>query len=102
MKVIYVAGPYRAKTEIELENNIKAAEEVALILWLKGWAVICPHKNTAHFGGAAPDDVWLAGNLELLRRCDAIYMMKGWKWSEGAVAEYKFAKALNIKIVEEA
>ncbi len=33
MKLLYVAGPYRAKSEWQLEQNIRNAEAVALELW---------------------------------------------------------------------
>lgn len=57
MKVVYVAGPYRGPSEWAVKCNIEAAERVAIALWQQGYAVICPHKNTAFFGGAAPDEV---------------------------------------------
>ena len=51
MKVIYVAGKYTGKSEWETFLNIQHARVVAHDLWYKGWAVICPHSNTAFFGG---------------------------------------------------
>ena len=103
MKVIYVAGKYRARNEWELEMNLRHAEDVAIKLWAEGWAVICPHKNMAHFGGAVgmDDNIWLEGDLELLSRCDAIYMMSGWTTSEGATAERNLAKELGLEIYYE-
>ena len=56
MKVIYVSGAYRAPTEYEVGLNIRRAEEAAIRLWMDGWAVICPHKNTARLGGVVPDE----------------------------------------------
>ena len=68
MKVVYVAGPYRSTCEWQLEEFLRHAEDVSLKLWKEGWAVICPHKNTAHFGGALGilDSTWLQGDLEIL------------------------------------
>ncbi len=97
-KVIYVAGPYRAETEWQVVQNIRRAEETALELWKMGWVVICPHKNTAMFGGALPDEVILEGDLELLRRCDAIYLMKGWQLSDGASREREYARHHNMPL----
>lgn len=99
MKVIFVSGPYRAATEREVVNNIRRAEAAALRLWREGWAVICPHLNTAHFGGYCEDSTWLAGDLEILRRCDAIYMLPGWENSEGASAEFTVAKHAGLEIL---
>ena len=106
MKVIYVAGKYNAPTEWELVLNIRHAETEARKLWKQGWAVICPHKNTAHFGGLLDDPIadrnmWLDGDLEMIRRCDAIYMIQGWEKSGGAVEELKLAKELDLEILYE-
>lgn len=100
MKVVYIAGSYRADTEWGLIENIRRAEEAAIMFWQMGWAVICPHKNTAHFGGLCDDEVWLEGDMEILRRCDAIYMCEGWHKSVGATAEYELAKELGLQIID--
>jgi hypothetical protein len=99
MKIIYVAGPYRADTIRGMVENIRRAEVAALHLWKSGWAVICPHKNTELFDGHCADDVWLRGDLEILARCDAVYMVKGWENSEGAKAEHDLARSLGLTTI---
>ena len=99
MRVMFISGPYRAKTESELEDHIRTAEKAAIHFWQRGWAVFCPHKNSAHFGGLCPDSHWLDGDLEILRRSDAICMIKGWSQSEGAKAELKLAEELGKEII---
>lgn len=101
MKVVYVAGPYRAPTEYGVAQNIRRAEELALRAWRAGAAVVCPHKNTAFLGGACADEVWLAGDLELLRRCDAVLCVPGWWGSRGAAGEVALARALGLPVFEE-
>lgn len=101
MKVAYIAGPYRGKTHYEIEQNIRAAEAVAIKYWKLGYAVICPHKNTAHFDGLATDDIWLEGDLELLRRSDVIVMMPNWAFSDGARTEYSEAMDFGKEIIYE-
>ena len=103
MKVIYIAGRYRASCEWELETFLRKAEDAAIKLWSEGWAVICPHKNTAHFGGAngIEDQVWLNGDLEILKRCDAIYMLDNWRESSGAKIEREHAIFNNLDIYYE-
>ncbi len=100
--LVYVAGPYRAGSEWGLVENIRNAESVALLAWSLGCAVICPHKNTAHFGGAMnlPDEVWLRGDMTMLRRCDAVVLCPGWRRSAGTLAEVAEAEALGIPVVE--
>jgi len=101
MKVAFISGKYRSETVAGIVANIRAAEKVAAAYWLKGYAVICPHKNTALFDGLAPDSVWLEGDLELLRRADAIVMVPGWENSSGAKAELAEAVRLGLEVIME-
>ena len=98
MKLVYVAGPYRASREWQVVENIRRAEAIALEVWLMGAACICPHKNTALFGGSAPDETWLRGDLEIVRRCDALILAPGWELSKGTLVEIELAKQLKLPI----
>src|SRR3990167_5628921 len=98
MKVVYIAGPFRAPNSWAMEQNIRRAETLALEVWRKGAAAICPHTNTRFYQGAAPDEVWLNGDLEILRRCDAVLMVEGWERSQGAGAEGEYARRLGIPV----
>ncbi len=98
MKVAYLAHPFRAKSYWGIFGNVRRAEVVALALWNMGIAVICPGKNTENFDGAAPDTVWLQGDLEFLRRSDLVVMAPGWKASVGAQTEWDEATRLCIPI----
>jgi hypothetical protein len=96
MKVVYVAGPFRGPSAWDIECNIRRAETLALEVWRLGAAALCPHCNTRFFQNAAPDEVWLKGDLELLRRCDAIIVTEDWERSSGARAEVDFAVKHSI------
>lgn len=98
MKVIYVAGPFRGPSAWEIECNIRRAETLALEVWRLGAAALCPHTNTRFFQNAAPDSVWLEGDLELLRRCDAVILTEDWVRSSGARAEVEFADKLGLPV----
>ena len=97
-KIVYIAGPYRADSEWEVKQNIDRAEAVALKYWRAGYAVFCPHKNSSFMGGSCPDETWLEGGLEILKRCDAIVMMSGWGNSRGSCKEIELARELNIPV----
>lgn len=96
----YVAGAYRAPTSWGVECNITRAREVAAFLWANGFPALCPHTNTAHFSGS--DELFLAGTLEMLRRCDAVVLVPGWESSAGTLSEIAEAKRLGIPVYEEA
>lgn len=102
MKVIYISGPYRdPRGEYYVRQNIRAAETAALVVWQHGAVALCPHKNTASFGGAfeIPDETWLHGDLELVRRCDAVWALNGWQMSQGARLEIALAQRLKLPIL---
>jgi hypothetical protein len=98
MKVVYVAGPFRGPSAWDIEQNIRRAEELALEAWRLGAAVICPHTNTRFFQGAAPDDIWLIGDLAILARCDALVTTPDWERSSGARAEVMLAQGMNLPV----
>jgi len=100
MKVIYIAGPFRAENAWRVEQNIRAAEETALDLWNCGYAVICPHANTRYFDGAIDANMFLEGDLEILSRCDALFMLPKWETSVGATEERRFAVSRNIPVFD--
>ncbi len=103
MKVAYVSGPYRGKHCWDRLLNIWRARQAAIELWRQDYAVICPHMNTAWFDSHGCD--WLKGDIEFIKRLDPehdfLYMLKRWRTSPGAIAEWLVAKELNIKIVYE-
>jgi len=98
MRLAYVAGRYRSPTLRGIVENIQAAERVALNLWRIGFATLCPHKNTAYFDGAMPDETWLSGDLVMLARCDLLVTVPGWEESVGARAEVDFAELHEIPV----
>jgi len=100
MKLVYVAGPFRAPNSWEIEQNIRRAETLALEVWRAGFAALCPHCNTRFFQGAADDKIWLEGDLEMLRRCDAMILVPGWGKSSGTRAEITEAERLEIPVFQ--
>lgn len=103
--VVYVAGPFRAMNDDgtpnqwQQEQNIRRAEELALEVWYMGGAAMCPHTNTRFYQGAAPDNVWLEGDLALLAKCEAILLTPDWRRSVGATAEHNFAREHGIPVL---
>ena len=102
MEIIYVAGRYRADSENEVFENIMHARREAEKLWREGWAVICPHTNSIFMGSRlGGDDKFIEGDLEILARCDTIYMLTGWVESVGARQELELARSLKLEVIYE-
>ena len=97
--LLYIVGPYSGKNHEEISENIKRAEDVSISLIRNGFHVITPHKNTAHYEVYEDDDLtrdsWIAMNLDILSRCDGIYVMKGYTKSTGSLKEIDYAKSCN-------
>lgn len=96
MKVVYVAGPFRADTPWLIEKNVRTAEAVCLDLWQNGFVPICPHTQTRFFQNSAPDQAFVEGTLEMMRRCDAVVVLPGWETSTGTCGEIDEAERLGL------
>lgn len=98
MKNVYVAGRYRGKSEYEVTQNIRAAEDVGVALLRAGHVPWIPHKAFAYLGGAADDSVFLNADLWLMRKCDAVVVVPGWETSSGTKAEIAEAEKRGIPV----
>jgi hypothetical protein len=99
--ILYVAGPYRSERgEYFVRQNIRAAEEVALQVWSLGAVALCPHKNTAGFGGYLPDPVWLHGDLILLSVCQGLVLVPNWSLSAGTRVEVAWALEHSLPVFQ--
>ena len=99
MKLIYIAGPYRGPNSWAIEQNIRRAEDAAALVWKAGLAALCPHANSRHMDGVTTDENFLAGTMEMLRRCDAVLLVEGWKRSTGARDEVTEAMRLGKPVM---
>lgn len=99
MEVAYISGKYRGKTIAEIEENIALARRAAKKLWKDGYAVICPHMNTAFLDGVVADDRFLEADIEILKRCDVVFMLPNWRQSEGAKKERECAHGRMMPVL---
>lgn len=102
LRLVYIAGPYRGPHEFAVRQNVRAAEALAVEVWRLGAVAVCPHKNTSGLGGVVPDAAFLAGVLEILRRCDAVLVTGNWRDSAGARVEVAEAGRLGLPVFDNA
>lgn len=126
LPVVYVAGPYRSSLGLlGVAYNIATAWMCTHRLWDLGVVPICPHLNSAFMSevprqwtaspvrfdsnegppaisGSDPimESVFLDGDLELVRRCDAVYLLPGWGGSRGACQERHLALDLKLPVFD--
>lgn len=105
MKIAYISGSYRNKSINGVFENIIKARQVAIKYWKKGYSVLCPHLNTGLMDGSCPDDTWIKGDLEFIKRLipgiDVVVMMQDWQLSEGAVTEHHEAQKRGLEVIYE-
>lgn len=98
LKLVYVAGPFSGVDSWAVAENVRNAERVGLEVARAGFFPVIPHANTHLFDrvSGVPDELWIEGTLELMRRCDAVVLVPGWERSKGTAGE--IAEALLLKI----
>jgi hypothetical protein len=99
---VYVAGPFRGSSPGEVEQNIRRAERAAFEVAKAGAVPVCPHSMYRFFDRTLSDAFWLSATIELLDRCDALYLSTGWKKSKGSLGEVERAKLLKLPIFDPA
>lgn len=98
--LIYLAGPYTAKTDEDLSENIQEAENISKLLWREGHTVISPHLNTKHFEKTLTGIDWVDRYERVIVACDCIILLDNWKDSPGTLRELDIAMDNNIPIFE--
>lgn len=110
MKLVYIAGPYRAATRSAIDLNIARARGRALDLVEQSftelrseWYPVVPHTNTEHFDAALPqvaDQYYLDGTLAMLKKCDAVLLTHATAADEssGTKNEVNWALAKGIPV----
>jgi len=100
MKLIYVAGKYSGDSYEDIDSNIIKAELASVQLIKNGWAVFTPHLNTRHFEKYTDikNEVYYQMDIEILTRCDAIFMLDNYADSVGANHEHDVAYKYNLDI----
>lgn len=95
--VIYVSGNCGDK---DISENIYKVREAAIQIWEAGYTPLAPYLSTAQYWKDCfcSQKEYLEGIIELLYRCDAIYMLDGWEDSELAHEERNHALAEMLPI----
>lgn len=100
--LIYIAGAYRARTPWEVERNVRAAETTALHVACMGAVPVCVHSMYRFFDKAEDltPDYWIEATIEIMRRCDAVLVLRGveTEQSKGTQGEIAEAKRLGLPV----
>ena len=96
VRLIYIAGPYTAKTRQGVDANIARAVALGIQVARLGAMPVIPHSNTAHpdFESVQPYQFWIKGTMALLHVCHAVIVTERWELSGGARGEVAEAEEL--------
>lgn len=99
--LFYICSPYRGVTKEEVEKHIKYAKELTRTVLLHGFGVVTPHLYITNcLDDSNPEErkLGLVASLEILKKCDVIYVGQRYGISEGMAAEIKEAEKLGIPV----
>ena len=97
---VYIAGPMSGIDK----NNFPAFDKAAETLRRAGWDVINPPELfRQRLGGrgnltAAELDKLMAEELDIVKTCHAIYLLRGWENSPGAKRELRTALEFGLAV----
>jgi hypothetical protein len=96
--LIFCACKYTEPHTYQIQRNIHAAtyyvQEVALL----GGVPLCPAMIGANLEGVQSYLWWGDAYINLLRRCDAVFMVPGYERSNGATKELTEALAIGLPV----
>ena len=105
MPVLYVSGKFSHDDLLHgVEHHVLTASRYSLEAWRKGFAVLCPHKNSSGFQHSELDwEIWMLGDLAFIARLqpergDALLMLPGWEESRGACIERQYALDIGLQV----
>jgi len=95
---IYIAGPMSGV----VDHNYPAFHAAASFLREKGWTVFSPAEiNADAIETGRPWACCMRKDLAELVKCEAIFMLSGWKESKGATLELHVAERLGMTVIFE-
>ena len=99
MKKVMISQPMTNKTEEEILNERNRIKES---LESQGYEVIDTYITEKPPKGTINTSLWYqAKSLELMSKCDIVYLCNGWEKARGCKLELKAAKAYGIEIMFE-
>ena len=91
---VYISGPVTGTADY-MERFARAAT----FLCKQGYEVINPVAIMAPLPESTTWGGYMAVSLALLTQAEAIYSLRGWRLSQGAVVERRVAEALGLEVL---
>lgn len=91
---VYISGPMTGLPDYNRAAFFRAADEL-----MKQWSYVPVH--TAWMVDCLSRADYMRVALQMMLTCDAIYLLKGWDASPGALMEHSVAQACGLRIITE-
>jgi hypothetical protein len=101
-RLVYIAGRFRDRSPWVVHQNVIIAEQrAAQVCRYEGLVPMCPHVLTRNLDCLQGEAYWCAATMEIMRRCEALYVGPGWEDSRGTLAEIREALLLAKAVIFE-
>ena len=95
---IYISGPITGRKR---EDYMRHFTKAAGILESAGYQTYNPALSHILMPESFTHEDYMAISEAALKRCDAVFMLKGWRASEGAKEEHMLANILKLPVMYE-
>ena len=97
MKVIYVAHPFKGK-----KKNVRKVEKIIkkLVKQYPDYVFYSPLHATGFYYFMKSYEAGMRDCIEILSRCDSLWLCPGWENSTGCKIEYEWAVENDMPILE--
>jgi len=95
---IYISGRITGLKRPEYLANFAKAEEE---LKMQGFVVLNPAKVNDTLPACMTWEEYMEVSMTLLKMCKRIYLLKNWRESKGAKAEWNYATMHDYEVIEE-
>jgi hypothetical protein len=102
--MIYVASPYSHPDKAVRDARFREVCAFVARMFRDGMTAFSPiahsHSIAEIYGLPVEFEFWKRFNIDMLRRCDALWIVKmdGWKTSRGIADELELAVSMNLPV----
>jgi len=101
-KLVYIAGPISSPACIRVAERLYRFTQCENALLRAGYAPVNPAADWAAVSmGGVDYEMLMERDHALISACDAVYLLRGWQNSAGALQEAEWARLLHIPRIEE-
>lgn len=99
MRLVYIAGAYRAPTLWQVKKNVARAMAAGLDVARLGAVPVIPHAMFHGLDGELTDEYFLDATLRVMRRCDSIWAFdpEALVTSAGTRGEWDEAERIGLR-----